>query len=361
MSTPKFNKKKSLQIICLAIALVTLHVLVYALKISEAEITYGYQSLISPDNMQELKQTVSKSVLTASILSIPLLWGLFYFFYSTLKSLKKNELKSNIPIGLILSIALIFGTNLYITDELMVVSTIQTIIHILELTPLTTVFIIKIFRVFPKINSFFITNRVINDLSSFFLRKTFLKLFTIFFVSWGSLLLFVYPGIYATDAAWQYDWYIKGQISAHHPPLHTIWLGACIEFGRQFLNSVQEGLFIYTLSQLAVCSCLMAYFYTNIKEDLPRQYFSIFILLTALIPFNALIVLLASKDAVFSMLFINCCAFFYQIAKNNDLLRNPYFLVKFLFFSILMCLFRNNGVYALAIGTILMCFIIKSQ
>lgn len=61
------------------------------------------------------------------------------------------------------------------------------------------------------------------------------------FLCWVPWLVVFLPGVFAYDVPWQLQYYFTGVYNAHHPLLHTLYLGACIQLGQVFFGSTTAG------------------------------------------------------------------------------------------------------------------------
>lgn len=345
------------------LALMTLHALAYALKIAANPIELTAPFLVDSRTLAIVQRQITHSVLTYSILSIPLLAGLFFLFKKFFHPLLciRRELLIWL-IAVMLSACLILGTNLSINETLYYKDSLfYTVFLIAEFSPFCAVCAHYFVHHIDGFTSFIAKNSLLVKFGQYLQLHTTKKTTIFLLLSWSLIFLFVFPGIYATDAAWQYDWFRKGEISAHHPPLHTLWLGGAIEFGNLYLGSMQLGVFLYSLSQQVILALLLGYFFKESKKYLPPALLALFVLLVGILPYNAIMSVLTTKDTIFSGLFLISCLYFYQIATDESVLEQKVFLAKAFSIFFLMCIFRNNGVYALIFGGILLVLIVRKK
>lgn len=64
----------------------------------------------------------------------------------------------------------------------------------------------------------------------------------VIFLLWLPTLLTSWTGVYVIDNVFQFQWFKEGNISAHHPILHTYLLGFCMEAGKKSLILTKPGL-----------------------------------------------------------------------------------------------------------------------
>lgn len=168
----------------------------------------------------------------------------------------------------------------------------------------------------------------------------------ILFLAWLPGFLSSYPGVYVIDNVFQIEWYLKDMVSAHHPVLHTYLLGICVSLGHSFFHSYEAGLAIYSLLQMAVLSGMFAYVLKSLSGKLPAVVQTACVLLYALLPVHAVSSFTATKDILYSGLFLLLILKTYELVKEQDIFfeskrkMGGYILLVFL-----SCCFRNTGIY----------------
>lgn len=167
------------------------------------------------------------------------------------------------------------------------------------------------------------------------------------FVCWIPGLLATFPGIYAYDSIFQVKWFMMGEISGHHPILHTYWLGSCFAVGEKLFGSYEIGMLLYSLTQMLVMSLIFAYIICYIGKKLPKVIQGIVLALYAFLPYNALFSFSATKDVVFAGVFAILVIKSYEIAEDMESFFSDWKrMCSYVGWIFLMCVFRNNGYYA---------------
>ena len=197
----------------------------------------------------------------------------------------------------------------------------------------------------------------INKITKYPFRTSFVTLLILF----GIYMIAFYPLVLSPDPRDQLymflgvptehnEWVIMRNpnvlITNHHPILQTYFMGGCLTIGRHFGND-NFGLFIYTIIQSLIYASILAYSikFMN-KHNVSNKYYFIVLLMYLLVPMYAFFTVSAVKDTLytgFMMLFI---LFVFDIVENylNKKISIKY-LIYIFFVMLLMCLFRNNGIY----------------
>lgn len=197
----------------------------------------------------------------------------------------------------------------------------------------------------------------INKLTKYPFRTSFVTLLILF----GIYMIAFYPLVLSPDPRDQLymflgvptehnEWVIMRNpnvlITNHHPILQTYFMGGCLTIGRHLGND-NFGLFIYTIIQSLIYASILAYSikFMN-KHNVSNKYYFIVLLMYLLVPMYAFFTVSAVKDTLytgFMMLFI---LFIFDIVENylNKKISIKY-LIYIFFVMLLMCLFRNNGIY----------------
>ena len=135
-------------------------------------------------------------------------------------------------------------------------------------------------------------------------------------------------------------------ITNHHPILQTYLMGWSLSLGRA-LGSDNFGLFIYTLFQTIIYACILAYTIKFLKDHKAsnKWYFAV-LLLYILVPMYSFYTVSAVKDTLYTGFTILFVLWLYDIVENYMNKKISIKSLVYVFFvMLLMCLFRNNGIY----------------
>lgn len=192
------------------------------------------------------------------------------------------------------------------------------------------------------------------------------------FVLWLPAFFAVYPGWFNYDALWQLSMYQSGEISAHHPVLHTVFLGWIIETVHSIRVSQGDWAYnynfpvaVYTLIQMLLCAIGMGYLIASLGRflvDLPQKTRRILevvcLLFFGLYPPIVLLVMSPTKDVFFGICFAILTVMLYALLSGKS--KNVWFLWPILAF--LCIVLRQNSLYAFLLVSIpLGCILGKKQ
>ena len=135
-------------------------------------------------------------------------------------------------------------------------------------------------------------------------------------------------------------------ITNHHPILQTYLMGWSLSLGRA-IGSDNFGLFIYTLFQTVIYASVLAYSIKFLnKHGISNKWYFVVLLIYLLVPMYAFYTVSAVKDTLYTafvMLFILWLFDIVENYMNNKISKKSYIYVFFV--MLLICLFRNNGIY----------------
>ncbi len=192
----------------------------------------------------------------------------------------------------------------------------------------------------------------------------FLVSFAVILVLWLPSLMAFYPGLYCYDAAWQYDTYVIGEVTEHHPVIHTYLLGFLIDTVHRLTGSFNKGILAYTLAQMLImgtgCAFIM-YLLHRRKAPTWMHVFALFFFV-AFPPF-VIFVFSATKDSIFAIviadfIFLNL----FLIEDKKAFFEKSANIVHWIILILLVCILRNNAIYALLLTLpFFVCMLIKSD
>ncbi|MBE5800758.1 MAG: hypothetical protein E7319_00530 [Clostridiales bacterium] len=173
--------------------------------------------------------------------------------------------------------------------------------------------------------------------------------FLLLLFCWVPVWLAFWPGHFSADSLTQFYSYYNEDHSTHHPLIHTLVLGACLMLGIDLSPEgyATNGLALYCGIQMVVVAGCVAYACWWMKRrGVPVWARLIVTLLFALNPFYAPWTFYSQKDVIFGVLVMVFCL---QLVDLWRFGMKPLRLISFVLIAVLMMLFRNNGIYALAL------------
>lgn len=176
------------------------------------------------------------------------------------------------------------------------------------------------------------------------------------FFSWSIVLLGVYPGFFVYDAGDELLQVITRNFTTHHPLLHVLYLGGIVQAGYKIFGTYNAGIFLFFLIQISLFVGAITYAYHKMRTfGFHRYLCRAMIGFMGVFPLFSMCVLCSCKDSIFSLIL-----FLWVITTYEWLYQDSKFCkCRWIICSILMCLLRNNAIYALIVTGIGMIFILK--
>ena len=183
---------------------------------------------------------------------------------------------------------------------------------------------------------------------------------------WGAFLLLVlcrlpafillFPGSFAYDVPYQLQQIATGVYSTHHPLVHTLFLGACVQLGR-LIGHINLGAALYSLLQVLLLSMLNVLTCESILRQGGSRAARLSLWFFALYPVHMLMAINATKDVLFGGWFALALALFREHLSGDDQEKRHGALL----FIATLCsvLLRNNMAYALL--AFLICLLLARQ
>ena len=153
-----------------------------------------------------------------------------------------------------------------------------------------------------------------------------------------------FPGSFAYDVPYQLEQVASGAYSTHHPLLHTLFLGGCVNLGRR-LGSASAGAALYTALQMALLAGCFALTCASLSRQSGARAARLACAFFALYPLHMLMAVNATKDVLFSGCFALSLALVREVLCCGGLSpRRQALLAGACALSVLL---RNNMAYAL--------------
>ncbi|MBR3795902.1 MAG: hypothetical protein IKK34_07740 [Clostridia bacterium] len=165
------------------------------------------------------------------------------------------------------------------------------------------------------------------------------------------MLLITFPGSFAYDVPFQLEQVFTGKYSSHHPLAHTLLLGGLVKLGHH-IGNINLGAALYTAIQMAALAACFALTCASISRQSGARAARWAAAFFALYPLHMMMAVNATKDVLFSGLFVLTLA----LVREALLVERPG--VK-LAAGIALCgagmlLLRNNALYAMAVWLVLL-------
>ncbi len=205
-------------------------------------------------------------------------------------------------------------------------------------------------KIFKRVNKIFKFNR------------SYWIIFILIIIMWIPAFLAVFPGIYSYDAGPQVlQIFGRMGLNAHHPLIHTFLLDGCLYLGKLIANDYNIGLMIYTIIQMLIMASIFSYAINIIKKyNLPSWIQLCALLFFGLSPINQIWVLLTTKDTIFAgFLLLLLVEIIDMLIYTTEFFTSRKRTIRFSIIAILMCLFRNQGIYVFLLVIPFLIFVLK--
>lgn len=327
--------------------------------------------------LMKLNYSIDKNIFQSLILFI----GLYLLFDYTLLKAQQNKKIWKIILALLFSFFMIFGYSYKETNswDLIFGNTFQLFKAIVKGIGYYILFRALINYLFDylfcnvKVQE--TTNKVYNFI---FVKHSFIVPLVIIIICWIPYIVAYYPGILCQDSTEQIKQFFgyevtegsstnsvnlideNVKIKGHHPVVHTVLLGLCLKLGK-IIGSDNIGIFIYSIMQVLLLSSTFAYIINFIKKlRIPNWIRTIALLMYALIPVFPVYSMYVTKDVMFFCFFVFYAIEIYKLVtniNNNKIKKSG--LIKIILISLLVAIFRNNGIYTIILSLPLIAIIDK--
>lgn len=189
-------------------------------------------------------------------------------------------------------------------------------------------------------------------------KRFFILVWLGIFVGHLPVFLGYWPGNFIFDAQYQLANVVAGTHFTHHPLIHTLMMGKAYEFGVG-LGNVSLGIQFYTLAQMLILSAAFAYFLLYLyKRRTPRCILVGCFLWFALFPMHPIFAITATKDVLCAAFFLFFMVFVIRYFVHNEKFK-WYSYAGMIVSGVLLCLFRNNALYAVLLTGVVLAVMTK--
>ncbi len=181
-------------------------------------------------------------------------------------------------------------------------------------------------------------------------RNIFILCWIILIVGYFPAYLALFPGTFGYDGPVQVAQYFGDiDLTTHHPIAHTYLMGIFFSIGKALFGSYTVGYAMYTAVQGLIVTAGVAY---SILFCLRRKANIIVLAISAIYlilnPFMQLLIFASTKDILFGAFLL-----FFTTEFANSVIGDKVRVIRLICFGILTCLFRNQGIYILAVLLVL--------
>ena len=357
------EKIKSSKVTIVLVALFVAFGLLLSLNIVElgkAQDISGFQKIII-----KIDKSIEKDTLKSIII-----FGFTYFLLR--KKYKNSNNIFKIILAVLFSLFMVFGYSYAKTNswDLIFHGKLQFAKALIVMCSYYIIFKLMINYIFEYVVQKIKYKSTENKLFNYIFEKhSFILPLLIILVCWLPYVIIFYPGIMGPDSSNQIKQFFGMTISEtsstnsvnlidenvkitnHHPVLHTVFLGVCVKIGK-FIGNDNLGIFLYTIIQVILMSSALAYIINFMKKLKTNNYIrTVALIIFAVFPIFPVSTLYITKDIAFtSMLLIYICEL-YKIIKDYEKEKiSKKRLILIIFLSLMVCLFRNNGIYTILLS-----------
>jgi hypothetical protein len=167
------------------------------------------------------------------------------------------------------------------------------------------------------------------------------------------VLLAYWSGILVSDSMVQWNEAQTGIIDNWHPAYNTIYI--------MLLTKIWNNPGFVLFVQELIMSFSIAYFMANLEKyyHINRKYLFICTILLGLIPLNYNFAVTLLKDTLYSTLIVLLSAIIIDLVNDKKFTSNGWKLFSLGIVVLFICLFRQNGIYAMVLFSIILALIYK--
>lgn len=193
--------------------------------------------------------------------------------------------------------------------------------------------------------------------------RVFFTSWIVIFLCWIPVFLAYYPAVMGFDFHRQSQEATKGFIwfNSYQPLAHTLLIWAALQIGNA-IGSLQIGMAVYSIFQMLVFSAASAYSISVVYRLVQKKWpIVISTLFFALFPYNSILSIGVTKDVIFSALFLIFVSLFVERTFLTSVQNQRVLDILWVLSGILMMLFRNNALYAVAVFMVIYFFAVESK
>ena len=192
-------------------------------------------------------------------------------------------------------------------------------------------------------------------------RSFFIQLWLLLFLAFLTAWIALFPGTYGYDAPIQIAEYFREpgtQMSLHHPLVHTWLMGSLFSLGNRLFHSYTAGFVIYMgIQGLAVTGSIAYSLSACRRHGVPLIWIGLGGVWAACNPFLWVLTFTSTKDILFGAFLLCFTVALWELLECGAPGRGHY--IRLVVFGILMCLFRNQGIYIL-LALLLFCLLLRT-
>ncbi len=180
-------------------------------------------------------------------------------------------------------------------------------------------------------------------------RRVFWLSFAVIYACWLPVCLAYFPGCIGYDMNSQLNQVIHASYTTHHPLFHTLLTGAFYTVGG-VIGSHTGAMFVCTLLQMAMLAASISYALSHLSAlRSPRWVLIALTLFFSLAPQHGVMSIGYTKDVPFAALMLVSAVDFHKLFLHPARIRKVKHVLRLILDMVLLCLMRNNALYAVAL------------
>ena len=174
------------------------------------------------------------------------------------------------------------------------------------------------------------------------------------------LLIAFYPGILTSDSIDQVGQTLTNTYSNHHPFYFTILIKPFISIGLNIFHNINTGVALFSTFQILIVAAAFSYaMLTLYQKGFSRKTLIIATAIFAFLPYNIMYSFTMWKDVLFGAFFLVFIVSLYRYFTFNT--KRSLSLAFIIISGIIICLYRSNAIYAIAVSSIIFFFIFHKR
>lgn len=170
--------------------------------------------------------------------------------------------------------------------------------------------------------------------------------FALFTLSYGAVLLAMFPGILNYDFEFEILQYQSGVYEAKHPVFHSMLIGFLYQLGETLFGSFTAGAATYSVFQLLCMAAMYTFVCCFVQRRIPLWVTLLLAAGFALLPFHHVLAISTIKDALFTGLTAVICVCLWEIAEDPAaFLSSRKKQLRFALLCLCTALLRHNAVF----------------
>lgn len=178
--------------------------------------------------------------------------------------------------------------------------------------------------------------------------------FGIVAIMWFLGYLAMFPGVYSTDAPyWFFEFSTESvPISSQWSPMYCAFFYYLVRLGETLFGSYQTGFAVFSFVQMVF---ILSIIWNLLQFFCYRFHYKAVILAAAFwafVPTHVILGLTSAQDPVFAACFAMCLRYLFELADDaRSFFGKKDKPVKLALWMLLLCMIRNNGLYAMLVMT----------